>query len=44
MRRRKRKTAWAYLVGKKLVDVVQAVPDLLFAPLRGLIFTLIFTL
>ena len=24
MRRRKRKTVWAYLDGKKLVDVVQA--------------------
>ena len=27
MRRRKRKTVWAYLDGKKLVDVVQAALD-----------------
>ena len=27
MRRRKRKTVWAYLDGKKLVDVVQATLD-----------------
>lgn len=27
MRRTKRKTAWAYLDGKKLVDVVQAALD-----------------
>ncbi len=27
MRRRKRKTVWAYLYGKKLVDVVQAALD-----------------
>ena len=27
MKRRKRKTVWAYLDGKKLVDVVQAALD-----------------
>ena len=27
MRRRKKKTVWAYLDGKKLVDVVQAALD-----------------
>ena len=27
MRRKKRKTIWAYLEGKKLVDVVQAALD-----------------